>query len=388
MPDRNSADFRLAALMGMLADRHQTFFCPVAQPRQREAIGHEHATRYRRLLEERGVRIEDAGIAKALRAREYDVVMFEWYFVAKDRLCDARRRQPQARIVVDSVDIVYNRLEAKARVTNVPEDVGKARSTKTVELAVYQKADVVITVTDADAALLRCELPQLATFTIPNIHPLQDPVLISDRARGLLFIGSFAQPGGETNLDAMFYFCREILPHVAAAVPDVKLRIVGSSPTPEIVALASPHVEVIGFVPDIKPYLTTSAISVAPLRFGGGMKGKIGEAMSFALPVVTTSVGIEGFGLTPGRDALVADNPADFARALIHLLRDRAARDQVRMAGYRFISEHYSDVAARNRVEALFSQLHRYRIKRDSPFRLWRGRAKDMWDRHIGWRLK
>ena len=87
------------------------------------------------------------------------------------------------------------------------------------------------------------------------------------------------------------------------------------------------------------------------------MKGKIGEAMSHALPVVTTSTGIEGFGLQPGRDALVGDDATTFAAAVIRLLRDREYREQVRMAGYRFMREHYSDVAARERVRALLVNL-------------------------------
>src|SRR5581483_10434832 len=98
----------------------------------------------------------------------------------------------------------------------------------------------------------------------------------------------------------MIYFTSAILPKIVDAVPDVKLRIVGNAPPEEIVRLASQHVEVVGYVPDTKPYLQKSVISVAPLRFGGGMKGKVGEAMSYGLGVVTTSFGAEGFGLTAG----------------------------------------------------------------------------------------
>jgi O-antigen biosynthesis protein len=76
-------------------------------------------------------------------------------------------------------------------------------------------------------------------------------------------------------------------------------------------------VEVTGYVPETAPYLRAAWVSIAPLRFGAGMKGKVGEAMSFGLPVVTTSVGAEGFGLTPGEHALVADDPDEFAQAVI-----------------------------------------------------------------------
>ena len=186
----------------------------------------------------------------------------------------------------------------------------------------------------------------------------------------------------------MVYFCAEILPLIIEAEPEARLRIIGGSPTGEIAALASHHVDVLGFVPDTKPFLESSVISVAPLRFGGGMKGKIGEAMSFALPVVTTSTGIEGFGLKPGTDALVGDNPRDFADATIRLLRDREYLEQVRMAGYGFIRDHYSDLAVSGRIDTLFGKLENYPVKRMAPASLWLRRAKEGWKRHVGWRLK
>jgi glycosyltransferase involved in cell wall biosynthesis len=186
----------------------------------------------------------------------------------------------------------------------------------------------------------------------------------------------------------MRYFCGEILPSVVAAVPDVSLRIIGSSPGPEITGLASSHVEVLGFVPETRPYLETSAISIAPLRFGGGMKGKIGEAMSFGLPVVTTSTGIEGFGLEPNVDALVADTPGEFADAVIRLLRDRDYLERVRMSGYRFIREHYSEAAVKTRVDTLFAKLDSLPLKRMALAPTLLRKAKESWERHVGWRLR
>ena len=118
------------------------------------------------------------------------------------------------------------------------------------------------------------------------------------------------------------------------------------------------------------------------------MKGKIGEAMSYALPVVTTSTGIEGFGLTPGVHALVADNPREFADAVTGLLRDRPWLERVRMAGYEFIREHYSDLAVRKRVHSFLAGLEKYPVKRTPSVRLLMRKAKTMWGQHMSWRLK
>ena len=110
--------------------------------------------------------------------------------------------------------------------------------------------------------------------------------------------------------------------------------------------------------------------------------------MSLGLPVVTTSTGIEGFGLQPGTDALVADTPPDFAGAVIRLLRDRGYLEQVRMAGHRFIGDHFSDRAVKRRVDALLAQLDSYPVKKMALAPIWLRRAKEHWERHVGWRLK
>ena len=92
----------------------------------------------------------------------------------------------------------------------------------------------------------------------------------------------------------MRYFCAEVLPLIEKKVPGVRLQIIGDSPPEEIGELASDSVAVLGFVQNIHPYLENAGVSVAPLRFGAGIKGKIGEAMAAGLPVITTSVGIGG----------------------------------------------------------------------------------------------
>lgn len=372
----------------MIREEQEVFFCALGEKRQLEKIGAEQTARYRTALVEAGIHVLDGGIGRTLQARKYGAVLFEWYFAAMPLIDEVRVRQPRARVIVDSVDVGFNRLENKARVTGTAQDAARAAQTKQDELSIYGKSDIVITVTDADAEILHRENRQLATFTIPNIHPLQEPVSIDTGSdKRLIFIGSYARPGGETNIDAMRYFCAEILPLIIAAEPDVNLRIIGGPQTAEIAELASPHVEVLGFVPETRPFFETSAISIAPLRFGGGMKGKIGEAMSYGLPVVTTSSGIEGFGLAPGVHALVGNTPREFADAVISLLRDRVLLDQVRTAGYQFIRGNYSDIAVKRRVRDLFARLDDYPIRRLPLAAQLQGKIKGAWDRHVAWRL-
>jgi glycosyltransferase involved in cell wall biosynthesis len=110
---------------------------------------------------------------------------------------------------------------------------------------------------------------------------------------------------------------------VRRTLPDVTVTIVGDAPPKEILALSSAEITVTGWVPHVGPYLVERCVSIAPLRFGSGMKGKIVEAMAAGLPVVTTSVGAEGMELVHGSTALIADSPEAIAGATVRLCTDQ-----------------------------------------------------------------
>lgn len=385
-PDRASGDVRFFGLLKMLSEAYEISFCAIAQGGQVKRLGAPDAQRYESDLKRLGVKVLHPSVARALREGSFDAVLFEFHYVARSFIDEVRTHQPEARIIVDSVDVAFHRLLSKAKVTGSKADYDNALRGKASELAVYRAADVVITVTQEDADILLKEDPSLTTVTIPNIHALHEPVKLTlENANRLVFVGSFIH---EPNVDAMLYFCREIFPQIAQAVPDVQLKIIGNAPPEEIKALASERVEVLGYVPETAPYLETSYISVAPLRFGAGMKGKIGEAMSHALPVVTTAAGIEGFGLTPDRDVLVGDTPETFASAVIQLLMDQALYERIRMAGFEFIRRNYSEEAVAARIGALFSGLDAYPTKHIGISNRIRKKAGDLVARHLSWRFK
>ena len=129
------------------------------------------------------------------------------------------------------------------------------------------------------------------------------------------------------NIDGARYFVSEILPRIRARFPAARVVFAGRNAVPEIQAFAArdPGIHVTGTVPDVRPYLWNSAISIVPLRIGGGTRLKIYEAMAAGTPVVSTSVGAEGLAVTQHRDILLADSPAAFASGCIGLL-DSAAR--------------------------------------------------------------
>lgn len=157
------------------------------------------------------------------------------------------------------------------------------------------------------------------------------------------------------NEDGMTYFCREILPRIRQAEPEATLSIIGRAPTPSVRKLAEiAGVEVTGRVDDVRPHIARGAVYVVPLRIGGGTRLKIFEAMSMAKAVVSTTVGAEGLPVTNGHDIDIADEPARFAHAVVHLIRDTAARRAIETAARQLVVERYDwSAVAQDFEEAL-----------------------------------
>lgn len=125
------------------------------------------------------------------------------------------------------------------------------------------------------------------------------------------------------NIDAMTWFCANILPRIRAEIPLAHVVIVGQKPAPRIQSLKQQSgVEVTGWVADTRPYVADATVYVVPLRMGSGTRLKVLEAMAMGKAIVSTSRGVEGIDLVPNRDAVIADSPADFATAVVALLHD------------------------------------------------------------------
>ena len=144
------------------------------------------------------------------------------------------------------------------------------------------------------------------------------------------------------NADACVWFVREILPLVRRRHPRAAFRIVGSTPSPEVRALAgAPGVTVTGFVPDTREHLRRAEVAVAPLRIARGIQNKVLEAMAMGLPVVGTTPATQGVEGVPGRDYLVADEVENFAEQVSGLLDDRARAGELGRRARRFVETHY-----------------------------------------------
>ncbi len=269
---------------------------------------------------------------------DFDLVVIEFYRVARVYLPLVRRLAPGVPVVTDSVDVHFLRERREAEVLGDPWLALRAERTREVELALYEMSDAVLTVTDDDTRTLERE--GLATPVRRISHPVRVPGRTPPREErdGLFFIGNFRHP---PNADGISWFVREAWPLVRERVPDAVLRVGGSAMPPEVRALAGNGVEILGFVPDVDELRDRSLVAVAPLRFGAGVKGKNLESMVRGLPTVTTSIGAEGMGATPGEHLLVADDPREFADAVVRLLRDPDLWHRVAAAGKEFVARHW-----------------------------------------------
>ena len=384
--DKFAGHLRLFHLLSMLASRYRvSLFCSELLDTD-YCSTHPDIDHYIESLANIGVTLKRDTWSNVIRQSRYQVVLFEFYHAARQFLGDVRIWQPAAKIAVDTVDVHLRRLAAKCEITGSDIDRKEAAIVKQQELSSYAAADVVIAVGESDEQFLLREDSTLSVEVIPLIYNIPSAINVPVEAKSLLFIGNFQH---DPNVDAIQYFCSDVFPLIRKERPDVRFKIIGSGlPSDLLRAVVSENIDVLGYVKDLEPYLLSSSVSVAPIRYGAGMNGKIGEAMSYGLPVVTTSIGSDGFGFVAGRDALVADNPQDFAAATLRLIEDPELHKRIAWNGRQFITQHYSKEALFPLISTVFKRIERCSSKKISFMETFGPRLKFKFDRYIGWRFK
>ena len=210
------------------------------------------------------------------------------------------------------------------------------------ERAACRLADRVVTVSDVDASALRALEPTGRYTVVPNAidvaaYPRRDGW--PDRP-GVLFAGTLDY---RPNADAVRWLLDEIVPPMHAQAPEARVFVVGRSPAPDVVARGQhdARIAVTGAVESLDSYWARSTVYALPMRGGGGVRFKALEAMAAGLPIVSTSMGMEGIDAEPGVHYLAADTPPAFADALALLLADRGLRERIRDNAARLVRERY-----------------------------------------------
>jgi glycosyltransferase involved in cell wall biosynthesis len=224
------------------------------------------------------------------------------------------------------------------------------------EIKLTRKVSAAICMTDPDARELTKFSPSVPIYTINTGVDLDYFKLLGPPATDprLIFVGAFQHL---PNVEAMTYFCSQVLPIIRNKVPEVELLIVGSNPPPSVLSLAEkPGIQVTGFVPDIRLFMARSSVYVVPLRLGVGIRGKILEAWGMQMPVVSTSVGCAGLRYEDGRNLLVAEGPEGFARQVISLLNDPAKRSRLGEEGRKTAELYYGWEKSAQQLDALYQR--------------------------------
>ena len=229
----------------------------------------------------------------------------------------------------------------------------QAGITRNAELDLIRRCDVTLVVSPVEQELLSREAPGRRVEVLSNIHEVAGRRAEFAERKDIWFVGGFQH---QPNVDAVLWFARAIWPRVRQSLPELRFHIVGSKITAEVEALAGNGIEVHGFVEDISRFLDGCRISVAPLRYGAGVKGKVNQSMAYGQPVVATPIAVEGMEIVAGQEALVAENADDFADAVIRLYQDAELWLQLSDAGLANIQSHFSFDAARTALAQILDR--------------------------------
>ncbi len=286
----------------------------------------------------------------AENGRYFDYVVLSRPHIGIQAL-DAVRRHSNAGIVYYGHDIHHLRLQEQMKVLPTRHLADDIETQRGWEQTMWRGADLVLYPADGETAHVRAWLADNDVDAEARTVPLyayeaerDDPADNLAEREGLLFVAGFAHP---PNVDASQWFVREVLPLLHREHPGLRLSLVGSNPTEAVQALAGEHVEVTGYVTEeaLAGYYARARLVVAPLRFGGGMKGKVLEAMHHGIPCVTTSYGVQGMEEETAGFLAACDDAEGMAARILELLADDDEWRRVSRESRDFIARRFSPQA-------------------------------------------
>ncbi len=330
-PDRDAGSLRMFLILKTLAKWAHVIFVPFNRPQSVD---------YERALWNEGIETADAvDYRRLLRHENVKAAIVSRPSMGEVWIHRIRRINPKARVIFDMVDTHFLRFQREFEISGEAAALAEAKRYQRIETKLAQQSDLVWSASGEDKQLMEREVPNKRVEVVPTIHELKDGGRPFSQREGLLFIGNLAH---RPNDDAVLFFLREVYPLLRQLLPGVRIDIIGDNPSSAITAFDSADVRIRGYVPDVEPYLRDRRVFIAPLRFGAGIKGKVGEAMAHGIPVVTTPIGAEGFGLTHELDVLIADKPASFAAAIVRLYSERELWERVARHSRLRIEGHFT----------------------------------------------
>jgi glycosyltransferase involved in cell wall biosynthesis len=298
--------------------------------------------------EHRTAAMQDA-IASTMAAEPFDIVQLEG-----SQLCGFSFPGPGC-IVLDEHNIEYEVLQrmAKGERTHLRRFFSaiEQRKFRRLEQLWWRKLDGIAVTSDRELPVVRRHAPETPAAVVPNAVDPQHftPGEAGPEPGSILFMGTLKY---RPNVDAVTFLLDDVLPDVWQRCPDAVLTIVGDGEEADLERFRRPGVVVTGRVPDVRPYLAGAAVTVVPVRIGGGTRLKVVEALAMRKAVVSTTLGCEGLAVRSGEHVLLADDAQSFAAAITRLLDD--PQEISRLAGRSLVVERYSWAHASSRLEELY----------------------------------
>lgn len=340
-PTRDSGSLRLVAILRLLAEQNwDVCFLPDdgrASAEEVAALGS--------LGTEVLCRPWVRDLPRWLRAygSELYAVMLCRHNVAGQYVAQVRKHAPQAKLLFDTVDLHFLREQRAATLDGNSSMARQASASQRSELALIAAADLTFVVSPHEQSLLARLVPQARVALLSNVHEVREFVPPYAHRHDLVFIGGHGHP---PNVDALHWIADEILPVLREALPDIVIHVLGDLPESARRELSMPGLALHGRVPELAPWLDNCLASIAPLRFGAGVKGKINMAMSFGLPVIATPIAVEGMRLVDGIDVILASTAADFTSAVMRLMQQERLWSMLSSHGLLNVQQHFSPAVA------------------------------------------
>jgi len=347
-PDQDSGSLRIFEIMRSLIDLNQhVTFLPENGLR---LIG------YCEKLQEIGVEVlwgNEGELTRLIaeRADSFDVVWLSRPGPARHFLNNFKQLLPNVPIIYDTVDLHFQRVRRQAQLDNSELLYNDSLRLEIDELDIISRSAAAVAVSDVEKKLLN-ERSTTHVHVIGNVHRLVPNTTSLHSRSDLLFVGGF---GHKPNEDAVAWFIHEIFPIVLKSLPNCRLRIVGSRVPQWLLELQEPSIEVLGWVENVGEFYLKSRLGIAPLRYGAGVKGKVGESLSMSTPMVLTDIAAEGMFLEDAKHALIANHPEDFAKAIIKLMTNDSLWTSIALNGKNHIEEKFGGSALSNSLTELLN---------------------------------
>ena len=350
MPDHDSGSVRFTAMLELMVEKG---WLVSFAPQNLKWEG-----RYSEALQRAGVEVLTAPAVTSLEAwlksygHDLDLVLVSRHYVLEPLLKLLRKHCPNAGVIFDTVDLHFLREERQAELGGSAAMQRAAQQTRDTELSLMRDSDVTLVVSPVEQRLLSELVPDADVRVLSNIHSVRGRQQGWSNRRDLIFVGGFQHP---PNVDAAEWLIGDIFPRIRAALPDVCLHLIGSRMPEALREKVSDGVRVHGFVEDLEPFLTGCRLSVAPLRYGAGVKGKVNQAMAWGLPVVATACAAEGMFLVDGQDVLLAESSEAFAAAVVRAYTDETLWETLSDGGLANVKRYFSRAAAGEVIEVLLA---------------------------------